>query len=84
MNNDLISRSALEKEIFGPGSYDTYEELLDAVRKAIDNAPAVERPKGEWIYKNYHWVCDKCWDSFMLSSDFCPHCGADMRKGSVE
>lgn len=60
MNNDLISRSALEKEIFGPGSYDTYEELLDAVRKAIDNAPAVDaivntievRPKGKWILVN--------------------------------
>ena len=40
---DLISREALKKEIFGPGSYGAYEDLWDAVRKAIDNAPAVQQ-----------------------------------------
>jgi len=72
-SGDLISRSALEKEIFGPGSYDAYEDLYDAVRTAINNAPAVEaRPQGKWIARedmdyidenkvvHNHFMCNKC------------------------
>ena len=45
MNNDLISRDALKLEICvnTPISIDeTWEQLYDAVVKAIDNAPTVE------------------------------------------
>lgn len=45
MNNDLISREALKKAICidEPISIDeTWEQLYDAVVKAIDNAPTVD------------------------------------------
>ena len=57
-----------------------------------------ERPQGEWkITDSYpHKVyCDKCfktyaqanwdvWKDGTLARDFCPNCGADMRKGGAE
>ena len=43
--------------------------------------------KGEWIEKEidgyiryYCSKCGNCVSSFMNCSDFCPNCGADMRK----
>lgn len=53
----------------------------------IDLVPAV-REKGEWIlHMDGSSTCKKCrtntkysWD-FDNSFNFCPHCGADMRKG---
>lgn len=51
-----------------------------------------ERPHGEWIQsdKDKYWamcsVCKKeaiCGD-FMILTDFCPNCGADMREGDSD
>ena len=51
-----------------------------------------DRPKGEWIQsdKDKYWamcsVCKKeaiCGD-FMILTDFCPNCGADMREGDSD
>lgn len=44
---------------------------------------------GRWIWKgrNWGWICSECESGCMLNcesdwykSDFCPHCGADMRE----
>lgn len=53
-----------------------------------------ERPQGEWIIvksplSNETIVkCDKCGDEFIGNDvedyNFCPNCGADMRKGEEE
>jgi len=91
MNNDLISRSALKKAICfdEPISLDeTWEQLYDAVVKAIDNAPTVERPQGEWVYNDYgngcgNWHCSECGTIIFMcknsNNNFCPHCGAEMK-----
>lgn len=94
---DLISREALKKSICidEPISIDeTWEQLYDAVVKAIDNAPTVEpeRPQGEWItikspLSNETIVkCDKCGDEFIGNDvedyNFCPICGATMKGGA--
>lgn len=56
------------------------------VYSLINNAPTVEeRPHGEWIFIDNDIGYDKCsncdWtDARCHSWNFCPNCGADMRK----
>ena len=47
------------------------------------------RPKGEWIIDGHHIRCNRC-NEYICNTDregnkipdnFCPNCGADMRKG---
>ena len=48
-----------------------------------------ERPKAQWVKEttgvSWHWECSNCHDrplwscDYQVLSDFCPHCGADMR-----
>ena len=53
----------------------------------IDLAPTVERPHGEWIEKPWGVVCSRCKAQALHTpngnqsrSDYCPDCGASMRK----
>ena len=66
-----------------------YDENLVAL---IDNAPTVERPKGEWIGKGISVMCSECsalysisipekFHSYNIKMNYCPNCGADMRDG---
>jgi len=48
-----------------------------------------ERPKGEWItqYTNApftHYDCSICGNYMTTKFNFCPHCGAEMKKGGAE
>lgn len=62
--------------------------------RAVRLLPYEERPQGEWIIvksplSNETIVkCDKCGDEFIGNDvedyNFCPNCGADMRKGEEE
>lgn len=62
--------------------------LREAIDMAIE-ALSADRPSGEWICKGDYAVCSKCGDSsgmqfdgvepIPLKTNFCPHCGADMR-----
>lgn len=51
----------------------------------IDNAPTVERQKGEWLWlcdtpnAIYKWSCNKCGRGVKEQENFCPNCGAKMR-----
>ena len=107
MNDDIISRSALKKEIENLIGYSlSYEAILNA----IDNAPTVplpdfkdgykqaiidgktnfSRPQGEWIANmtTGDIFCSCCKesrrDTRINHINFCPSCGADMRKGVRE
>jgi hypothetical protein len=74
-----------------------YMEALDNVEEVINNAPTVEAKPvvhGKWNIgsKPRCSVCGKSalreydrddWLSY-VPSDFCPHCGADMRGGKNE
>ena len=67
----------------------TKNGTLAISQNQIANAPTVEeRPKGEWIkdttYGNTHIFCSCCKMHCAYTTNFCPHCGADMRKGGVE
>lgn len=68
------------------------EWLANCVDDVIDEQPSadvVERKTGKWVYSSfggYHCSeCGKqapfwCFASTQQLSDFCPNCGADMRK----
>ena len=63
-------------------------------REAIEEEPTVEkepRAEGEWVTdKDGYSVCSECGFSFGCiecpheETDFCPNCGADMRKKGGE
>ena len=67
----------------------THEEIASKEMRAIyldDN-----RPTGKWIrYKKTYWdgqydwsKCSECQiDAIGFETDFCPHCGAKMKKQS--
>ena len=73
-----------------------WEVKTDGYRKAeevINDAPTIEPKRGEWISKDPYWhtaICSNCnkvtmfeeWDEKVIEYDFCPNCGADMRKES--
>ena len=55
------------------------------LRGYVDSAKANERPKGKWLprtsYDGFtYWRCDKCRVDVDETTDYCPHCGADMKE----
>ena len=74
--------------------YIDYDQALDL----MENLPSVQpkRKKGEWIGNDglKQFFCNQCGepsltydDVYIYSMDFtnfCPHCGADMREGENE
>lgn len=38
-----------------------------------------ERKQGKWIYMDTCYECSVCHNAAGLTTDFCPHCGAEMR-----
>lgn len=67
----------------------------EALKIMVDEQPTVEeRKKGRWLrygedgYPNNEdtvfWQCDQCLEQYTGRTkripNFCPHCGADMRK----
>ena len=67
-----------------------FSELLDAkwedaINMAIDALKQEPRPKGHWEFdKKGYFSCSECKrkpKDQTATTDFCPHCGADMREG---
>lgn len=68
----------------------------EAKMKLIDADALKERPQGEWIETNSYdenIICSSCKTEFNgdiklicggENPNFCPECGADMRKGGAE
>ena len=98
--SDLISRSALKKviseyideysDLDNEGYHNEKWCAMKEAEMAIDNAPTAEPKTGEWIdtgdmqeYWSEEFKCSICgakdhWHNF------CPNCGAYMRKGEEE
>ena len=78
--NDSISRQAALDAV-SYGTFECYE-----ARKAIRALPSTDRT-GHWVSKDEVYgvaYCSEC-DYELHSNDtnFCPHCGADMRGGDT-
>lgn len=65
-------------------------ELIDAYTKGFDTGVEIARSarlKGEWIKATnefLNWECSFCHQPHDFRDNFCPKCGADMRKGGAE
>lgn len=65
------------KEQFTEGAY-----TVKGVREIINNASTVEPKQGEWIKIGeigLAYTCNRCGEVTVVPTNFCPHCGADMR-----
>lgn len=52
----------------------------DGVKKVLS-----ERPQGEWLEDSGNIACSHCHTIWLYrKTDFCPHCGADMREAEDE
>ena len=90
----LIDADALKEELelskyIIPNSLNTILNL-EIIRciEAIDNAPTVEKPTGEWIKTPELFrdrICSHCRKQIPYEQigKFCIECGADMRKEST-
>jgi hypothetical protein len=86
MMGDLISRKAvrnlvqkiIEKET--PVKNDA-SRLIDILVHEIDDLPQKEKA-GQWIMHNSRalWVCTCCGDTNLVTSVYCPNCGARMEE----
>lgn len=100
MNNDLISREDLRKNMeFICMGIMAGTEPYNAPLTEIDNAPTVpneymrgyeaaereyKRPQGEWNPIDAFVVRCSVCGVESFATPFCPKCGADMRKGGNE
>lgn len=90
--SDLISREYIKLFVCEYEKFNGKEtEIVKAVPiQAIDNAPTVERPQGEWINLYPDGLiageCSAChWQATQYEDDvvgmpFCPNCGAEMNR----
>lgn len=85
----LIDADELRKQFEDRSLEDfTYLHFINA----IDNAPTVEQPQGEWINREAvsntifpfweRYECNQC-HKFNGYSNFCPNCGAKMKGGEI-
>ena len=85
----LIDADALKEKI-----NTTFWSEIGAI---IDNAPTIDAVHGEWVRKYddkincYGYECDQCGEyrprnqfGKEYNANFCPNCGAIMRKGDEE
>ena len=89
--SDLISRSALASKIRTLADYDYHDARRQAFKQCLDyihNMPtieAVEVKHGEWKMRGGKAYCSECnYLTLEVEANFCPNCGADMRKGGAE
>ena len=63
------------------------EQMEELVEKAkADILAQIERPQSEWIEGTQGYYCSECEtiDRFYFEHNFCPNCGASMKKGGAE
>ena len=90
---DLISRSALIENFKKSGIVDSEDDawVYSFAIAMIESTPTVDAVPvvhGKRLYNGFvkEWECSECHSSISLSDDrnshpnFCPNCGADMRK----
>ena len=73
-------------------SPDYVTELQNRNKELIKQLEETKRPQGEWItggkdvtgqYFYDEFICNQCFVVVTDKSNFCPKCGADMRKGGA-
>ena len=87
MNDDLIKRSDAIKDLCDiTNNSDMPEDWhrgMSVAISALYRVPSADRPQGEWIKDAEWWCvykCSVCGETFDELTDYCPNCGARMRK----
>ena len=93
MSDDLIRRSDAIKAIWGDDINPSEDGMVFEAQSHIDRdirlIPSADRPQGEpkrgvWIEAREedpcYWKCSECKRQVDYKENFCPNCGADMRK----
>lgn len=63
--------------------------VLYIVNNLIENGVTIQK-QGEWVhdplssYGVHVWFCSQCNGEVIRQTDYCPHCGADMRGAEHE
>ena len=88
--NSCIHEPVCENKKMKPSRHCTHYKRTDVISYIdglIDGAQAI-RPQGKWIYiYPLTYECSICRgdaldvNDYPYQSNFCPHCGADMREG---
>ena len=66
-------------------NYDVISALRTVSEKINEVIPADVQPvkRGRWVTVRVdgdsETICNNCYDNTIMRTDFCPHCGADMR-----
>lgn len=62
------------------------DEYILSLLSNIKNAPSVtpQQKTGHWEDCSNGWMCSNCYKDVSHESDFCPHCGADMRGENID
>lgn len=62
------------------------QTITEFVEDTLPTADVRENVKGEWILHqdSKTWECSVCHEYQVVWSNFCMHCGADMRGGKNE
>ena len=71
------------------GCHDCFPKLHDDAAAAIEELQAQLPKRGEWIFDGkfmelHKFRCSNCKRTEFRMSDYCPNCGADMRKMEVQ
>ena len=59
------------------------QSCLEMSKKKKAEVEALKRKRGEWIESDFGWKCSICGNTSVMWQriyNFCPNCGADMRK----
>ena len=87
VSSDLIAyASGVDSIINNAPTVDIPTELCKGCRFLKDCETCEEklRPQGEWAEIEGGYICSNCEDIEAYTPNFCPNCGADMRKGGAE
>lgn len=91
--SDLINRADLIKAINDRSTHLLNEWDTMGVLMVIDEQPTIEeRKRGRWIslddfrgrYNEFGYKCSECGEQSDYEENYCPNCGAEMRKGEEE
>lgn len=90
---NMIDKQPTIETIQSVGRYEKAMQKLQEMPRYLNGIKAkqikrvlFEAAQGEWIYKTNdesvceEWECSKCGNWNFVKTDFCPHCGADMRE----
>lgn len=67
--------------------FEQVQELVKLNQQFAEEIEELKKPQGEWIKIGeigLAYKCNRCGEVDVISTNFCPNCGARMKKGGAE